>query len=174
MFTRKYPLRGYILGSGAPGTPGVILKTYGTTFISDILWFPGYSNFVNDYCRTAEAIALFVSYTLSNNRYIEIIQYPLVNLPLWPIIEALCQERESNKKERKLWLAKSHSQSESCSERPIKGQHHCETRHLIPIYLRDNICLLPHSTRTDGGFIVSFVSDNNSDNNSTSVWTSNT
>ena len=46
-------------------------------------------------CRTAEAIALFVSYTLSNNRYIEIIQYPLVNLPLWPIIEALCQERES-------------------------------------------------------------------------------
>ena len=22
--TRKYPLRGYILGSGAPGTPGVI------------------------------------------------------------------------------------------------------------------------------------------------------
>ena len=35
--TRKYPLRGYILGSGAPGTPGVIPKTYGTTFISDIL-----------------------------------------------------------------------------------------------------------------------------------------
>ena len=34
---RKYPLRGYILGSGAPGTPGVIPKTYGTTFISDIL-----------------------------------------------------------------------------------------------------------------------------------------
>ncbi len=26
--TRKYPLRGYILGSGAPGTPGVIPKTY--------------------------------------------------------------------------------------------------------------------------------------------------
>ena len=37
IFTRKYPLRGYILGSGAPGTPGVIPKTYGTTFISDIL-----------------------------------------------------------------------------------------------------------------------------------------
>ena len=37
LFTRKYPLRGYILGSGAPGTPGVIPKTYGTTFISDIL-----------------------------------------------------------------------------------------------------------------------------------------
>ena len=36
-FTRKYPLRGYILGSGAPGTPGVNPKTYGTTFISDIL-----------------------------------------------------------------------------------------------------------------------------------------
>ena len=36
-FTRKYLLRGYILGSGAPGTPGVIPKTYGTTFISDIL-----------------------------------------------------------------------------------------------------------------------------------------
>ena len=35
--TRKYPLRGYILGSGAPGTPGVTHKTYGTTFISDIL-----------------------------------------------------------------------------------------------------------------------------------------
>ena len=35
--TRKYPLRGYILGSGAPGSPGVIGKTYGTTFISDNL-----------------------------------------------------------------------------------------------------------------------------------------
>ena len=35
--TRKYPLRGYILGSGAPGTPGVIPMTYGTNFISDIL-----------------------------------------------------------------------------------------------------------------------------------------
>ena len=35
--TRKYPLHGYILSSGAPGTPGVIPMTYGTTFISDIL-----------------------------------------------------------------------------------------------------------------------------------------
>ena len=35
--TRKYPLRGYILGSGAPGTPGVIPMTHGATFISDIL-----------------------------------------------------------------------------------------------------------------------------------------
>ena len=35
--TRKYPLRGYILGSGEPGTPGVTPTTYGTTFISDIL-----------------------------------------------------------------------------------------------------------------------------------------
>ena len=35
--TRKYPLCGYILGSGETGTPGVIPKTYGTTFISDIL-----------------------------------------------------------------------------------------------------------------------------------------
>ena len=35
--TRKYPLRGYILGSRAPGTPGVTPTTYGTTFISDIL-----------------------------------------------------------------------------------------------------------------------------------------
>ena len=35
--TRKYPMRGYILGSGAPGTPGVTPTTYGTTFISDIL-----------------------------------------------------------------------------------------------------------------------------------------
>ena len=35
--TRKYPLRGYLLGSGAPGTPGVTPKTYGSTFISDIL-----------------------------------------------------------------------------------------------------------------------------------------
>ena len=37
--TRKYPLRGYSLGSGASGTPGVTHKTYGTTFISDILGF---------------------------------------------------------------------------------------------------------------------------------------
>ena len=37
LITRKYPLRGYILGSGAPGTPGVTPKTYGTTFICDIL-----------------------------------------------------------------------------------------------------------------------------------------
>ena len=36
-FTRKYLLRGYILGSGVPGTPGVTPTTYGTTFISDIL-----------------------------------------------------------------------------------------------------------------------------------------
>ena len=35
--TRKYPLSGYILGSGVPGTPGVTPTTYGTTFISDIL-----------------------------------------------------------------------------------------------------------------------------------------
>ena len=35
--TRKYPLRWYILGSGAPGTPGVTHKTCGTTFIGDIL-----------------------------------------------------------------------------------------------------------------------------------------
>ena len=34
---RKYPLRRYILVSGAPGTPRVTPKTYGTTFISDIL-----------------------------------------------------------------------------------------------------------------------------------------
>ena len=26
VYTRKYPLRGYILGSGAPGNPGVTLK----------------------------------------------------------------------------------------------------------------------------------------------------
>ena len=26
--TRKYPLRGYILGSGAPGTPGVTLRAF--------------------------------------------------------------------------------------------------------------------------------------------------
>ena len=24
LFTRKYPLRGYILGLGAPGTPGIM------------------------------------------------------------------------------------------------------------------------------------------------------
>ena len=35
--TRKYSLCRYILGSGAPGTPGVIPETYGTTFIGDIL-----------------------------------------------------------------------------------------------------------------------------------------
>ena len=33
--TRKYPLHGYILGSGAPGTPGVTPKTLGATFISE-------------------------------------------------------------------------------------------------------------------------------------------
>ena len=37
IFTRKYPLRGYILDSGAPGDIFVTPKTYGTTFISDIL-----------------------------------------------------------------------------------------------------------------------------------------
>ena len=31
--TRKYPLRGYILGSGAPGTRGVIPMAYGTTLL---------------------------------------------------------------------------------------------------------------------------------------------
>ena len=34
--TRKYPLRGYILGSGAPGPQGSTPKTYGATFISEL------------------------------------------------------------------------------------------------------------------------------------------
>ena len=36
LVTRKYPLRGYILGSGAPGTPGATPKTFGATFISEL------------------------------------------------------------------------------------------------------------------------------------------
>ena len=36
VYTRKYPLRGYILGSGAPGGIFVTPKTYGATFISKL------------------------------------------------------------------------------------------------------------------------------------------
>ena len=36
MITRKYTLRGYILGSGAPGPQGSTPKTYGATFISEL------------------------------------------------------------------------------------------------------------------------------------------